>query len=196
MHDAATSIHLVVIGASWGGVEACSQLLSGLPASFPAAVALVQHQRMDNSSRLAKVLQRQTAMAVQVPDNMQPIEAGQVYVSPPGYHLLVAEGGIFNYSLSAPVHFCRPAIDELFYSAAHVYGQQLAGVLLTGANEDGAAGLRYIKQRGGLTLVQSPATAAAPTMPQSAIDLGAAMEVLTIKEITHFLMEKVAGKTE
>lgn len=191
MRDA--SVKLVVIGASWGGVEACSRLFAELPVNFPAAVVLVQHQRMDSNSRLASVLQRQTAMKVVVPENFQPIESKQIYVAPPGYHLLVSEKRVFNYSLSAPVHFCRPAIDELFFSAAHVYGQQLIGVLLTGANEDGAAGLDYIKKRGGITLVQAPNTAAAPTMPQAAIDLGAAMEVLTIKDITHFLLEKVAG---
>lgn len=187
---------IIAMGASWGGIDAYSKVLGGLPVDFPAAVLLVQHQRLESGNRLAAVLQGRTRMQVMTPDDRQRIEAGRVYVAPPGYHMLVDAEGCINYSLSAPVHFCRPAIDELFFSAGHVFGSRLMGVLLTGANEDGAAGLTYIRKRGGLTLAQSPESAEAPVMPQSAIDMGAAMEVLTLEKITKFMLKQVVGKTD
>lgn len=184
------------MGASWGGIDAYSRVLGGLPMDFPAAVLLVQHQRTESGNRLAAVLQGRTRLPVVTADDKQKIEAGHVYVAPPGYHMLVDAEGCINYSLSAPVHFCRPAIDELFFSAGHVFGDRLMGILLTGANEDGAAGLAYIRQRGGLTLAQSPETAEAPVMPQAAIDIQAAMEVLPLEQITKFILKQVVGLTD
>jgi two-component system chemotaxis response regulator CheB len=148
---------------------------------------------MDSGNRLAAVLQGRTHMPVVTPEDKQKIEKGCVYVAPPGYHLLVDATGCINYSLSAPVHFCRPAIDELFFSAGHVYGTRLLAALLTGANEDGAAGLAYIRKRGGITVVQSPETAEATVMPEAAIAMDAAGKVLPLDQIASFIVEKVVG---
>lgn len=196
MRAPVAGIDVVAMGASWGGIDAYSRVLGGLPAKFPAAILLVQHQRLESGNRLAAVLQGRTKLPVVTADDKQKIEAGHVYVAPPGYHMLVDAEGCINYSLSAPVHFCRPAIDELFFSAGHVFGDRLMGILLTGANEDGAAGLAYIRQRGGLTLAQSPETAEAPVMPQAAIDIQAAMEVLPLEQITKFMLKQVVGLTD
>lgn len=195
MQASSSRIDIIAMGASWGGIDAYTRVLGDLPPAFPAAILLVQHQRLESGNRLAAVLQGRTRMQVVTPDDRQKIETGNVYVAPPGYHMLVDAEGCINYSLSAPVHFCRPAIDELFFSAGHAFGARLMGVLLTGANEDGAAGLAYIRHRGGLTVAQSPDTAEAPVMPQSAIDMGAAMEVLTLEKITKFLLQQVVGLT-
>lgn len=193
MRTRPTNIDVVVMGASWGGIDAYTRVLGALPERFPVAILLVQHQRLESGNRLAAVLQGRTKLPVLTPDDKQEVIAGSVYVAPPGYHLLVDGEGRVNYSLSPPVHFCRPAIDELFFSAAHVYGARLMGVLLTGANEDGAAGLAYIRRRGGLTVAQMPATAEAPVMPQAAVDAGAAMEVLSLEDIAKFLVKHVVG---
>lgn len=187
---------IVVMGASWGGIDAYSRLLSPLPRDFAATILLVQHQRPDSGNRLAAILQKRTQLEVVSPEDRQEIRPGQVIVAAAGYHLLLDESGCVNYSLAAPVHFCRPAIDELFFSAGYAYGERVLGVLLTGANEDGAAGLDYIRRRGGMTLVQSPQTAEAPAMPEAAIALGAAMKVLSLEEITSHLMERVVGRLD
>lgn len=194
MRAQTASIDMVVMGASWGGIEAYTRVLGALPERFPVIIMLVQHQRLESGNRLAVVLQGRTKLPVVTPDDKQKVEAGNVYVAPPGYHLLIDVEGRVNYSVSPPVHFCRPAIDELFFSAAHVYGARLMGILLTGANEDGAAGLAYIRQRGGITVAQAPETAEAPVMPQSAIDLNAAMEVLPLEGIAKFLKKQVVGR--
>lgn len=190
------SIHTIVIGASLGGIEAGIKLLQTLPDVFPAAILMVQHQKADGGNRLADLFQRHCQLPVVAPCDKQKIERGRVYVAPPGYHTLVGEGGIVHLSLSAPVHYCRPAIDELFYSAGHIYGSHLMGILLTGANADGAAGLHYIKKRKGITIAQTPDTAEAPAMPQAAINMAAAMQVLPVEEIAIAMQNEVIGKEE
>ncbi len=184
---------VVVMGASWGGIAAFGQILSALPSNFPAAILLVQHQRPDSGNRLATLLQRKTAMPVGIPAEKEEIKSGHIYVAAPGYHMLTEKGGEISYALTPPVHFSRPAIDELFFSAGYAFGERLIGVLLTGANEDGAAGLAYIRRRGGFTMAQDPATAEAAAMPQAAIDLQAVMQVAALDDIQRILIKKVTG---
>jgi two-component system, chemotaxis family, protein-glutamate methylesterase/glutaminase len=189
-----TGFRAVVIGASWGGVEASIKVLSQLDKNFPVPVFLVQHQRYESESRLARVLASRCQMTVLAPDDKDVIHAGVIYVSPPGYHMLIERNGSVALSCHWPVHYSRPSIDELFYSAGHVYGSDTLAVLLTGANEDGAQGMHYIHRRGGMTVAQDPATAEAPVMPESAIKLGCVDHVLPLNDIGPFLLEQVKNR--
>lgn len=186
-------IKAVVIGASWGGIEASIQVLKALPQNFPVPVFLVQHLRASPENRLPKVLGSRVTVPVLSPEDKEVIEAGHVYVAPPGYHMLVDDNGTLALSLHWPVYYSRPSVDELFFSAGHVYGDGTLAVLLTGANEDGAAGMAYVAQRGGYTIAQDPDTAEAPVMPASAIAKGCVQEVLPLPEIGQRVAELVFG---
>lgn len=181
------------MGASWGGLNAYTRILAALPKKFPAAILLVQHQHVSSENRLPWLLARYCDLPVIAPEDKEPIEPGHIYVSPPGYHMLVNEDETLAFSMGRPVHFSRPSVDELFLSAGAVYGRRLMGVILTGANEDGAAGIEYIHRRGGFTVAQSPVSAEAPIMPEAAIKTGAVSRVLDLEDIGPFLAEQVAG---
>ncbi|MEZ4240470.1 MAG: chemotaxis protein CheB [Myxococcota bacterium] len=158
---------LLVVGASAGGVGAVSTLLAGLGPGFPAAVAVVLHIAENRRSFLDRALAG--TLRVREAADKQPLVAGEVVVAPPGYHLLVEDRTSYALSTEAPVHFCRPAVDPLFETAADVFGPRLAAALLTGANDDGAAGLRTVEAAGGLVVVQDPDTAEASMMPRAGI---------------------------
>ncbi len=178
---------LIVVGASWGGLHAFSELLDQLPDDFGAPVALAQHRSIDaRRGGLEDLLQLHTRWHVREAGDKMPIERRHVYVAPPDYHLLV-ERGSFALSVDERVQFARPSIDVLFESAADAYGSQLIGVVLTGANEDGAAGLARVKAAGGVAIVQDPHEAERATMPQAAIDATSADAILPLNEIGAFL---------
>jgi len=162
------SFRLVVVGASFGGFDALKIVLGSLPPTFPVPVAVVQHQAAGGHGELASLLQRYVALRiVDVDDKDQP-RAGWIYLAPPGYHLLIDDEGL-ALSVDSPVLYARPSIDVLFESAADVYGPAVIGVVLTGTGRDGADGLARIKERGGTTIVQDPATALRRAMPDAAI---------------------------
>lgn len=174
---------ICVIGSSWGGLQALDLVLRDLPASLPFAIAVVQHRSADApDSGLPHYYSGRTSLQVRSVDDKDPIEPGTVYIAPPDYHLFV-EPGYFALSLDDVVQFSRPSIDVLFDSTAEAYGSRTIGVLLTGANEDGVAGLGRIREVGGMTIVQDPATAARATMPAGAVAAGAAKMILPLDEI-------------
>jgi two-component system, chemotaxis family, protein-glutamate methylesterase/glutaminase len=178
---------LVVVGASWGGLDAVGRVLAGFPDEVDLPIAVAQHRHPDSlEETLRGILSAQIGRPVADVDDKLPIEAGHVYLAPPGYHLLV-EHGSFALSVDERVQFARPSIDVLFQSAADAYGAGVIGIVLTGANEDGAAGLARIKQRGGVAIVQDPAGAARCTMPEAAIAATAADAVLPLEEIGPFV---------
>lgn len=178
---------LIVVGASWGGLEAVGRVLAGLPEGFRTPLAIVQHRGSDSrGGRLEAMLAIRTALPVREVDDKDPIEPGVAYLAPADYHLIV-EPGAFSLSVDEHVQYARPSIDVAFESAADSYGARLLAVLLTGANEDGAAGMLRVRERGGCTVVQDPATAVKPTMPQAAIDAGGVVKVLSLDEIPRFL---------
>lgn len=162
-------IEAVVIGASAGGVQALLTVLSALPRSLRLCVIVVLHLPEDRESQLAEIFQYRLPIAVREAADKEAITPGTLYFAGPGYHLSVEMDRTFSLSSEEPVHYSRPAIDILMESAADVYGPALAGILLTGANKDGAEGMARIQQLGGLTVVQDPAEAEAPTMPEAAI---------------------------
>jgi two-component system, chemotaxis family, protein-glutamate methylesterase/glutaminase len=177
---------LIVIGASWGGLHAVGEVLAALPPDFDVPVVVAQHRR-DQGGGLASLLASRTRLRVEDAEDKQPIERGRIYLAPPDYHLLVQRGWL-SLSTEEHVHHARPSIDVLFDSAAEAYGEWVIGVILTGANEDGAAGLARVKELGGVAVVQDPASAERREMPAAALAaVSTADAVLPLDEIGLFL---------
>jgi two-component system, chemotaxis family, protein-glutamate methylesterase/glutaminase len=181
------SIGAVAIGASAGGVQALSVLLPALPAEAAVAVFIVLHLPRDRPSILAEVFSRKCLLDVREAQDKEPVIAGTVYFAPANYHLLLDHGPQLALSVDDLVHHSRPSIDVLFESAAEVYGNRLLGIILTGANEDGAQGLAAVHDAGGLTVVQTPETAQSPRMVISALKLRQPDYVLPLEEIAAML---------
>jgi len=160
----------VVIGGSAGGVDALVTLLPALPAGYRLPVICILHMPADRESRLAELFDERLPMPVREAADKEEIVPGTVYFAGPGYHLSVERDRTFSLSCEPPVHFARPAIDVLMESGADAYGAGLVGILLTGANHDGADGMAHIRARGGFTVVQDPADAQVATMPAAAIE--------------------------
>lgn len=187
------TFELVAIGTSWGGLTAVEMLLSGLPQNFPLAIAIVQHRQRNANNLLRELLQRHSLLPVIEVEDKQTIDPGHVYLAPADYHLLV-EPGHFALSLEAPVLFSRPSIDLLFQSAADAYTHRAIGIILTGANKDGAQGLATLKKRGGLAIVQEPSDAESSAMPQAAIAAAPVDYILPLAKIAPCLIQ-LANKT-
>lgn len=178
-----------VIGASAGGIAALGQILPLLPSSYPIPLVIVLHIPSDSQSLLPGIFASKVHLNVKEADEKESIRPGTIYFAPPGYHLLLERNGTLSLSLEPPVHFSRPSIDVLFETAADAYGKNLVGVLLTGANEDGAGGIQKIESMGGIVLIQDPARAQMPTMPASAIRGGLREHVLSLAELGEFLLK-------
>jgi two-component system chemotaxis response regulator CheB len=159
----------VAVGGSAGSLDALTALLDGLPRGWRTPIVVVIHLPPDGPSTLPAVLAEATDLAVHEAEDKQPIGEGGLYVARPGYHLLVDDGPMLALSVDEPVHFCRPSIDVLLESAAATCGADLAAVILSGANEDGAHGLAAVRAAGGVVAVQAPEDALAGTMPQAAL---------------------------
>jgi two-component system chemotaxis response regulator CheB len=180
-------IEAVVIGASAGGVHALSVLLPALPACAAAAIFIVLHLPRDRPSLLAEVFAHKCSLDVLEAQDKEPVVPGTVYFAPANYHLLVDQGPQLALSVDDLVHHSRPSIDVLFESAAEIYGNRLLGIILTGANQDGAQGLAAVHDSGGVTVVQEPATAHSPQMILSALKLRPPDYVLSLDGIAAML---------
>lgn len=163
-------VQAIVIGGSAGAVHALLELLPSLPADYPFPVMIVVHLPADSDSTLAMLFAARCKITVKEAEDKEPIRAGTAYLAPANYHLLVEPDLRLSLSNEEPVLYSRPSIDVLFESAADAYGSGLAGVILTGANSDGARGLRAIGAVGGWPFVQAPETAESRAMPQAALD--------------------------
>ncbi|GAB3412625.1 chemotaxis protein CheB [Massilia agilis] len=181
------AIEAVVIGASAGGIDALLTLLPALPADLRLAVVCILHMPPDRESRLAELFDERLPQPVREAADKESIRPGTIYFAPPGYHLLVEQDRSFSLSCEPPVHFARPAIDVLMESAADAYGPALAGILLTGANQDGADGMAHIRACGGLAIVQDPDEAQVPATPMHAIRRCAPHLVLPLARIAALL---------
>jgi two-component system chemotaxis response regulator CheB len=186
----------IVIGASAGGLYALISILKPLPVNYPIPVIVVQHRSKDERSLLEEVLKHKCTIRIKQADEKEVIQAGFVYFAPPNYHLLVEGNGTLSLSNDPPVNYSRPAIDGLFEAAADVYKQRLLGIILTGANKDGAQGMRKIRMLGGTTIAQEPGTADYPEMPQAAISTGAILHLLTPEAIGSFLLNCMKHKRQ
>jgi len=180
-------IEAIVIGASAGGVEALGLILPALPATFRPSLLIVLHLPRERPSLLVEIYEKRCALPIREADDKEPIEPGTIYFAPPDYHMLVERNRQIALSTEEPVHYSRPSVDVLFESAADVYGSRLLGIILTGANQDGAAGLHAIHRAGGVTVVQQPDSAKVPLMIVSALQRNPADFVLSLPEIAALL---------
>jgi len=179
----------VVIGASAGALDALTNVLKDLPSDFALPILVVTHLPPDRNSILAELIAAHCKIPVTEAEDKEPIERGHVYFAPPDYHLLVETDGRLSLSNEEPVHFSRPSVDVLFESAADAYGEGLIGIILTGANEDGARGLRAIATAGGAALVQNPEGAYAKEMPLAALRACPQARSLSLNELSHCLSQ-------
>lgn len=177
----------VVIGCSAGGVRALGGLLGRLDARLAVPVIVVCHVGGEDVEMLCEVLSLTSRLPLQEAAERHCPAAGQVYVAPAGYHLLIERDGCFGLSVDARVQYSRPSIDVLFSSAAEHYRERLIGVVLTGANDDGARGLQAIRARGGLALVQHPDDAEVPQMPLAAIALAGADHIAPLSDLASLI---------
>lgn len=180
-------IKAVAIGASAGAVQALLQVLPALPASFALPVLVVVHVPSDRENVLVSLLQAKCRVTVKEAEDKEPIVGGTVYFAPSDYHLLVETDQSLALSTDEPVNYSRPSIDVLFESAADAYGEALLGVVLTGANHDGAAGLKAVLNAGGSGIVQDRADAYAAAMPDAALEACPTASVMNLDAIASYL---------
>jgi two-component system chemotaxis response regulator CheB len=186
---AAAGHDLVVVGASWGGLDALRAILTRLPGELDAAVAVAQHRSPESHpTAFRDLLGAVTRLRVREAGDKDALRASTVYIAPPDYHLLVDAESV-SLSVDAPVQFARPSIDVLFESAAESHRERCVGVVLTGANADGAHGLARIAELGGTAIVQDPTEATRGEMPQAALDAVPAARVAPVREIASLLVE-------
>ena len=180
---------VVAVGTSWGGLAALRTLLGGLPANFGIPLVVVQHRGKDADQRLlGELLRDATPLDVREIEDKEPLLPATVYLAPADYHVLV-EAGHASLTVEEPVRFSRPSIDVMFTSAADTYRSGTIGVVLTGANEDGARGLAHIVKRGGRALVQDPKSAEIRIMPDAAIRAVPTAEVLPLDSLAPRLVQ-------
>jgi two-component system chemotaxis response regulator CheB len=189
---------IVALGTSWGGLSAMTRLLGALPEEFPIPIVVVQHRSKDSDRLLVQLLQDSTALKVCEIEDKDALCRGTVHVAPANYHVMV-EAGYFSLTIEEPVRYSRPSIDVMFTSAADAYAGGAVGVVLTGANEDGARGLAHIVKRGGRALVQDPKTAEIPIMPEAAVRAVPTAEILPLERLAPRLValseeKAVAGR--
>ncbi len=180
----------VVMGGSAGALDALSQILPKLPEDFPWPIFIVVHVPPQKDSLLAEVLQNKCRLKVHEAEDKEPIVPGTVYLAPPDYHLLIEEGGYLSLSADEAVLFSRPSIDVMFESAADIYGPGLIGIVLSGANNDGAKGLKAVAEFGGTALVQNPEEAFSRMMPQEALAHCGVARALGSAEIVQYLLKE------
>jgi len=185
--------HAIVIGVSAGGLEALSTILPGLPRAFSLPVIVVQHRAEDTDGYVAESLNRLSQVRVKEAEDKEPLRAATVYLAPASYHLLVEPDQTLSLSVDPRVNYARPSIDVLFESAADAYQDTLVGVILTGANRDGAEGLARVKECGGLAVVQDPDTAEFEMMPREALAVVPNVDHVVPLDDLAPLLEKLAA---
>ncbi|MET0225267.1 MAG: chemotaxis protein CheB [Dokdonella sp.] len=177
----------VVMGCSAGGMSALRTVLADVSKDFSWPILVVCHTGSEDVTTFCDLIGMASALPVREARERHLALAGIVHVAPTGYHLLVELGGRFSLSVDERVAFARPAIDVLFESAAGVFSEGLIGVVMTGANNDGAAGLKRVRERGGIAIVQDPADAEATAMPQAALAIAGADYCVPLKQIAPLL---------
>lgn len=179
----------IVIGVSSGGMNAMKVIFSLLPKNFNTPIIIVQHMGARSDSQFIRLLNNQSNVSIKEADEKEEIENGNVYIAPPNYHLMIERDKTFSLTIEERVNFARPSIDVLFESAADAYKDKLIGVILTGSSSDGTAGLKKIKEYGGLAIAQDPKTAESGYMPASAIVVVQMDFILSLEDITRLLIK-------
>ena len=180
---------VIVIGVSAGGLAALKTILPALPKTFPAPVVVVQHRTNRADEFLTDYLNQLCQLSVREVEDKEPIRAGHIYLAPAGYHVLVEPDKSFSLSTDMRVNYSCPSVDVLFESAADAYKNAVIGVVLTGANADGAQGLRAIRQRGGVVIVQDPESAEAGAMPRAALAATPVDHIVPLERMTALFIE-------
>ncbi|HOI33476.1 MAG: chemotaxis protein CheB [Bacteroidales bacterium] len=177
----------IVIGSSAGGMYALKNLIQGLKPGFRIPLIIVQHLSPHSDNYLAHFLDQLGILRVKEADERESIKPGHAYIAPPNFHLLIENDHTFSLTVEEKVNYARPSIDVLFETAAGVFRDRLIGIILTGANHDGANGIKSIRSFGGFTIAQNPATAESDIMPKAAIATGKIDKIWDINEISGFL---------
>jgi two-component system, chemotaxis family, protein-glutamate methylesterase/glutaminase len=180
-------LEIIVIGGSAGALEPLLEILATLPPAVTAPVAIVVHLAPRHPSLLPGLIARASSRPIHEPEDKAPLCRGEIYVAPPNYHMLVERRRTISLSVDDPVNFSRPSIDVLFESAACAFGTRVAGLVLSGTNADGAAGLGRIAGAGGVALVQALESAEHPFMPSAAAQRAGAVHALAPREVGPFL---------
>ncbi len=183
--------NIVVIGASAGGFDAIQKIVAGLPPTLDASIFIVWHMSPDIRGILPEVLNRLQTLPAEHAVDMEPLKTGRIYVAPPDHHLLLEKDRV-RVTKGPKENRFRPAVDPLFRSAALTFGSRVIGVILSGALDDGTAGLWTIKQHGGMAIVQDPHDAEVPSMPQSALRTVEADHCVPVSQIPELLIKHVA----
>ena len=186
-------IEVIAIGGSAGGIKALTEVLKPLPKDFPVPIVVVLHRLKNVPSTLQSVVQYHTRLKVKEADEKETIGPNCAYIAPANYHLLIEKDRSFALDYSEVVKYSRPSIDLTFECVANVYGDKAVGIILTGANSDGASGLLEMKRKGARCYVQDPESAEVSTMPQAALDIGATKQTIKLSRIG-FLLKEAALK--
>ena len=179
----------IVIGVSSGGMNAMKVMFSLLPKEFKTPIIIVQHLGEYSDNYWIKLLNDKSNLSIKEADEKEKIENGNVYIAPPNYHLMIERDKTFSLTVDERVNYARPSIDVLFESAAEAYKDKLIGVILTGSSCDGTAGLKKIKEHGGLSIAQDPKTAESAYMPASAIAAIKVDYILSLEDIIDLLIK-------
>ncbi|MFN3404570.1 MAG: chemotaxis protein CheB [Cytophagaceae bacterium] len=180
---------LVVIGGSLGGMDGVITILSRLPEDFKIPIVIALHRMKNVKSSLEELIQKKVKLKVNGAEDKMKIASGNVYIAPANYHLLIEKDGTLSLDNAGSVNYSKPSIDLLFESAAWCCKHHVVGILLTGANADGSAGLHAIKEAGGITIVQDPLESVAPTMPLNAIRRFDVGNICTLDQIAELLIK-------
>jgi two-component system chemotaxis response regulator CheB len=189
----ANSVAAALIGGSAGALDVVRQVLASLPAQLAIPIVIVLHLPEHAQDGMAALLNHGSVLPVKQAEDKEPLRAGRIYVAPPAYHLLIEPTRTFALSLDVPVHYSRPAIDVLFESACDAYHDALLAVLLSGASDDGAAGLQEIHAAGGITVVQEPDSADVPIMPRAALALFSPTFIWSAAQLAARLPQMLSG---
>lgn len=177
----------VMIGGSAGSFQVVTRIIASLRKDYTLPVFLCLHRLKHVRSGFVEALSLKSALPIREPDDKDSIKPGVIYLAPANYHMYIELGNKFSLSTEEPVNHSRPSIDLSFMSAAYNYKQKLVGVILSGANRDGAAGLKRVKENGGLTIIQDPAECEVPTMTTACQQIMAVDHVFPTNEIIRFL---------
>lgn len=179
----------VIIGGSAGSFQIVLKLLEQLPKDYPYPIFLILHRLKDIRSGFIEALSTKCRLPIFEPNDKDIIQKGNIYLAPANYHMYFEFDNTISLSTEEPVNHSRPAIDISFMSSAHIFSNKVCGILLSGANKDGAMGIKAIKDNGGYTIVQDPKDAQIATMPQSAMSLFEPHKILNSEEIVNFVVK-------
>ena len=182
------AVNLIVMGGSWGGLQASMAILKGLPADYPIPIILVLHRLKNFESDLQGVFRSKVSIPVQEIEEKEKLKGGCVYLAPSNYHVLIEKDQTFSLDVSEYENYSRPSIDVTFNSASEVFGTGTAGILLSGASKDGSRGLKNIAVKGGTAIVQDPLEAEVNIMPLSAINIIPNCHIFTLQRIHKYLI--------